>query len=258
MIGAVLGDIIGSVYEGAPVKATAFPLLGPASTFTDDTVLTCATAEVLLDGGDYAEAYRRYYRRYPDRGFGGRFRHWAASDTASPYGSLGNGSAMRVAPVGWACDDLAAAYAEAERSAAVSHDHPEGIRGAQAVAGAVLLARHGADSATLRERIEHDLGYDLGRTLAAIRPGYGFDVTCQGSVPEALIAFLEAEDCEGAVRNAVSLGGDADTQACIAGAVAEARWGVPERLRDKALARLDADLAAVTRRFRARYVDPSD
>ena len=258
MIGAVLGDIIGSVYEAAPTKTTDFPLLGPASTFTDDTVLTCATAEVLLDGGDYAEAYRRYYRRYPDRGFGGRFRQWAASDDAPAYGSLGNGSAMRVAPVGWARDDLAAVYAEAERSAAVSHDHPEGIRGAQAVAGAVLLARRGADNATLRERIERDLGYDLGRRLAAIRPGYGFDVTCPGSVPEALIAFLEADGYEAAVRNAVSLGGDADTQACIAGAVAEARWGVPEGWKQEALARLDADLAAVVRRFRARYVDPSD
>ncbi|HKJ77155.1 MAG TPA: ADP-ribosylglycohydrolase family protein [Gammaproteobacteria bacterium] len=258
MIGAVLGDIVGSVYEAAPIKTTDFPLLGPASTFTDDTVLTCATAEVLLDGGDYAEAYRRYYRRHPERGFGGRFRQWAERDDAGPYGSLGNGSAMRVAPVGWARDDLATVYAEAERSAAVSHDHPEGIRGAQATAGAVFLARSGAGPAALRARIEADLGYDLDRSLAAIRPGYGFDVTCPGSVQEALIAFLEADGYESAVRNAVSLGGDADTQACIAGAVAEARWGVPEGLREQALARLDADLAAVTRRFRARYVESSD
>ena len=253
MIGALLGDIVGSVYEGHPLKTPDFPLLGPASTFTDDSVLTCATAEVLLDGGDYAEAYRRYYRAYPERGFGGRFRQWAARDDAGPYGSFGNGAAMRVGPVGWAREDLAAVYAEAAASAAVSHDHPEGVRGAQATAGAVFLARTGADAATLRERLSADFGYDLDRTLAAIRPGYGFDVSCQGSVPEALIAALEAADYEGAVRGAVSLGGDADTQACIAGAVAEARWGVPGPLRQAALARLDPALAAVVRRFEARY-----
>lgn len=250
MWGAIAGDVIGSVYEARPVKRTDFPLFSRASRFTDDTVLTVATAEVLLDGGDYREAYQRYFARYPDSGFGGMFVQWAAAGAADAYNSFGNGSAMRVSPVGWACDTLDAVLAEAERSAAVTHDHPEGIKGAQAVAAAVFLARAGHSKDALRRRIADLFGYDLERRLADIRPRYGFDVTCQGSVPEALIAFLESSDFESAIRNAVSLGGDADTQAAIAGSVAEACYGgVPAAIREEVERRLDGGLVDVVRRF---------
>lgn len=250
MWGAIAGDVIGSVYEHRPVKRTDFALFSDASRFTDDTVLTVATAEVLLEAGDYHEAYQRYFARYPGSGFGGLFAQWAAAGAAEPYNSFGNGSAMRVSPVGWACESLEAVLAEAERSAAVTHDHPEGIKGAQAVAAAVFLASTGESRETIRRRIGELFGYDLGRRLAEIRPGYTFDVTCQGSVPEALIAFLESGDFEEAVRNAVSLGGDADTQAAIAGAVAEAFYGgVPTPIKAQVERRLDAGLLDIVRRF---------
>lgn len=251
MLGAIAGDIIGSPYEARPVGSYRFPLFSPRSTFTDDTVLTVATADALMHGGDYAEAYRRYYRRYPHAGYGGRFRQWAASPNAGPYGSFGNGSAMRVSPIGWAFDDLKAVLAEAERTAAVTHNHPEGIKGAQAVAAAVFLARTGESKAAIREAVAGRFGYDLDRTVEAIRPGYGFDVSCQGSVPESLVAFLESEDYEGAVRRAIWLGGDADTMACIAGAVAEAFYGLPETIAAETRARLQTDLLQVVEAFAA-------
>jgi len=196
MLGAIAGDIIGSIYEGNPLKISDFPLFSPHCRFTDDTVLTVATAEALLKGLDYATVYRAYGRRYPNAGYGGTFIHWILDDQAGPYQSWGNGSAMRVSPVGWAGDTVAAVLAEAERSAAVTHNHPEGIKGAQATALAVYLARTGHDKAALKQEIEQRFGYNLSRSLAAIRPGYRFDVSCQGSVPEAIIAFLEAADVE--------------------------------------------------------------
>ncbi len=254
MLGAIAGDIVGSVYERRPIKHTDFELFGPGSVFTDDSVLTVATAEVLLEGGDYAGAYRRWYRRYPDRGFGPGFRGWASRDDAGPYGSLGNGSAMRVSPVGWAFGSLDDVLREARRSAEVTHDHTEGVKGAQAVAAAVLLARTGTPRQEIRAYLARTFGYRLDRTVDQIRPGYRFDPTCPGSVPEALIAFLDSESWEDAVRKAVSLGGDSDTLACIAGAVAEAFYGgVPEPVRREAEARLPADMLAVVRRFEARY-----
>ncbi|HEV57290.1 MAG TPA: ADP-ribosylglycohydrolase family protein [Phycisphaerales bacterium] len=227
MLGAIAGDIIGSVYETRRrrIKRTDFPLFGPESTFTDDTVLTIATAEAILGDGDYAAAYRRLGRAWPHAGYGAGFRRWLASEDPRPYGSWGNGSAMRVSPVGWAFDDEDTVLTEARRSAAVTHDHPEGIKGAQAVAVAVFAARHGADKQTLRGDIARRFGYDLDRTTAAIRPTYRFDSSCQGSVPQAFICVLESTDYESAVRLAVSLGGDSDTLACIAGAVAEALYG---------------------------------
>ena len=242
MLGAIAGDIIGSRYEGRPVGDAHFGRFSTESTFTDDTVLTVATADALMHGGDYAEAYRRYYRRHPGAGYGGRFRRWAEVSDAGPYGSYGNGSAMRVSPIGWALDDLEGVLGEAERSAAVTHNHPEGIKGAQAVAAAVYLARVGEDRGSIRRYLEERFGYDLGRTLEAIRPHYRFDVSCQGSVPESLIAFLESDGYEDAVRKAVWLGGDADTMACIAGAVAEAYFGLPQEIADRAVERLSGDL----------------
>ena len=201
-------------------------LFPPGARFTDDTVLTVATAEALLGDGDYAAAYRRYGRAYPNAGYGGSFYRWLFSEGAGPYGSWGNGAAMRVSPVGFALDSVDAVLAEAARSAAVTHDHPEGIKGAQATALAVFLARAGADQGNHQGRDPGPLRLrSHTRPLDAIRPGYRFDVSCQGSVPESLIAFLESIDYESAVRNAISLGGDADTMACIAGGIAQAFYG---------------------------------
>ncbi|MFH5804030.1 ADP-ribosylglycohydrolase family protein [Alienimonas sp. DA493] len=264
MLGAVAGDVIGSVWEIEGWKSPHFePLIGPECRFTDDTVLTCAVAEALLTDGDYAKHIRAFARRYPRAGYGGNFQRWFRSDRPGPYGSWGNGSAMRVSPVGWAFDTVAETLAEAERSAAVTHNHPRGVAGGQATAWAVFLARTGASKEQLKDEIAARFGYDLNRTLAEIRPRYCFDVSCDGSVPEALIAFLEATDYESAVRNAISLGGDADTQAAIAGAVAEAFYqrrtgvGVPEPIAEQVRERLPDDLTDVLDRFTTGRVRPS-
>jgi ADP-ribosylglycohydrolase len=257
MIGAIAGDVIGSVYEARNVKTKDFPLFSPGSRFTDDTVLTVALAESLLSGRDYAVVLKEYYRRYPDAGYGGAFHAWARSASARPYGSWGNGAAMRVSPAAWVGRSLDEVLGLAAASAAVTHDHPEGIKGAQAVATAVFLARTGAAKREIREQVTRRFGYDLDRRVDAIRPGYRFDVSCPGSVPEALLAFLEATDFEDAVRTAVSLGGDSDTLACIAGAVAEAFYGgVPAPIRAEALARLDEPLRRVALAFAARHGVP--
>lgn len=224
MIGAIAGDIIGSVYEHYNVKTTGFALFSPNSSFTDDTVLTVAVADCILHSKDYAPSLRDYGRRYPNRGYGGTFYHWLHSDTMGPYGSFGNGSAMRVSPVGFAFDTTEEVVAEAKRSAEVTHNHPEGIKGAQSVAAAVFMCRTGATKEEIRSYLETVFGYDLNRTLDHIRPVYSFDVTCQGSVPEAIIAFLESTDYEDAVRKAISLGGDSDTIACITGGIAQAYY----------------------------------
>lgn len=259
MLGALAGDVVGSAYEFRPVKTVDFPLFTPASRVTDDGVLTCAVADAILrarESGaapDYRASILAFARRWPDAGYGARFRRWFGEPDPRPYGSFGNGSAMRVSAVGWAWDAADDVLREAARSAAVSHDHPEGVRGAQAVALGVLMARAGAGNDAIRRELAARFGYDLSRTADAIRPGYAFDLTCQGSVPEAVTCFLEADGWERAVRLAVSLGGDADTQACVAGALAEARWGVPADAAAEALARLPAELRAVAEAFRARY-----
>ena len=203
MIGAIIGDVIGSVHEHTATKTTDFPLFVPGSRFTDDTVLTIATADALLTDGDYARAYREWGNRYPRAGYGGAFKRWLRTPGEGPYGSFGNGSAMRVSPVAYAFDSVAEVLAEAKRSAAVTHDHPEGINGAQATALAVYLARTGVSRAEIRTEIVSRFGYDLSRTIEEIRPSYAFDVKCQGSVPEALTAFFETEDLEGAIRVAI-------------------------------------------------------
>ena len=251
MFGAIVGDVIGSVHEHVSTKTTSFPLFTPESRFTDDTVLTIATADALLSDGDYAAAYRRWGRRYPNAGYGEQFRRWLRRDEAGPYNSWGNGSAMRVSPVALALNSVDEVLAEAERSAAVTHDHPEGIKGAQAAALAVLLARTGVAKEDIRAEIAARFDYDLSRTIEQIRPGYSFDVSCQGSVPEAIIAFIDTADLEGAVRAAISLGGDADTQAAIAGAAAAAfDGGVPEALDREVRRRLPDDMRDVIERFR--------
>lgn len=257
MLGAIAGDVIGAPYEFHPTKAMDFPLLGRHSAFTDDTVLTCAVAEVLLDGGDYAVALRRWGLRYPGMSWGGRFRQWLFDDRMGPYGSFGNGSAMRVGPVGWARDTIGEVLVEAERTARPSHDHPEGIKGAQATALAVYLARSGAGKDSIREEITGRFGYDLERSVDEVRPTYRFDETCQRTVPEALIAFLDSTSFEHAVRLAVSLGGDADTLGCITGAIAEAFYGgVPVAISAEVRGYLTPDIVALVGRFSTTFGVP--
>ena len=254
MIGAIAGDLIGSVYEQHPIKTTDFPLFQPRSRFTDDSVLTVAIADAILTGQPYRDAVRDWGRRYPRAGYGGTFFQWLFAADPRPYHSWGNGSAMRVSPVGWAFAAEDEVLRQARLTAEITHDHPEGIKGAQATALAVYLARTGADKATIRTRIQNQFGYDLARTVETIRPDYVFDVSCQGTVPEALIAFLDGESYEEAVRNAVSLGGDSDTLACIAGAIAEAfHGGVPEAIRAEVQARLPPDLWRVIEAFEHHY-----
>jgi ADP-ribosylglycohydrolase len=254
MIGAIAGDIIGSVYETRPIKTKDFPLFQRRCRFTDDSVLTIAVAEAVMTDGDYLRWVREIGRRYPRAGYGAAFSRWLHAAASEPYNSWGNGAAMRVSPVGWAFDSLDEVLREAARSAAISHNHPEGIKGAQAVALAVFLARTTRDKELIRRELRERFGYDLSRTVETIRPAYSFDVSCQGTVPEAIIAFLDADGYEDAVRNAVSLGGDSDTLACIAGAVAEACYGpvAPDILR-KVKEILPADLWLITERFCRRY-----
>ncbi len=254
MIGAIAGDIIGSVYEHHPVKTKDFPLFEPASRFTDDTVLTLAVADALLSGRPYAESIQEIGRRYPHAGYGGTFIQWLLSDDAEPYNSWGNGSAMRVSPVGFACTSESQVLSQAKMSAEISHNHPEGIRGAQATALAVYLARKGASKEYIRARVSETFGYDMQRTVDEIRPGYTFDVSCQGTVPEAIIAFLDADSFEDAIRNAVSLGGDSDTLACIAGGIAEAFYGdIDEEILNEVEKRLPAELWTITINFRRKF-----
>jgi ADP-ribosylglycohydrolase len=256
MIGAICGDIIGSVHEGAGTKTKDFPLFVEHSRFTDDTVLTVAVAARLLHGGDYVDLFHHYFHAYPYAGYGGSFIDWARQRRRQPYQSWGNGAAMRVSPVGIACNSLDQVLAEARRSAEVTHDHPDGIRGAQATAAAVFLARSGASKQDIRADLELAFGYDLSERLADIRERYRFDISCQGSVPQSIIAFLESDSWEDAIRNAISLGGDADTMAAIAGGIAEAFYGgVPEPLRVRALALLDKPLRAVVDEFMERFGD---
>ena len=254
MLGAIAGDVIGSVYEADPIKTTNFPLFGPQSRYTDDTVLTVAIAQAILTGTDYATRLKRYGRRYPDAGYGGMFYRWMWSTDSRPYNSWGNGAAMRVSPIGFAFASIDEVLAQAAISAAVTHNHPEGIKGAQATALAVFLARAGHTKSEIKAQISRRFDYDLERRLADIRPHYHFDVSCQGSVPQSIIAFLEAEDFEHALRNAISLGGDSDTMACIAGGIAQAFFGeVPDHIRTEVRGRLPDEFLRVLDDFSRMY-----
>jgi ADP-ribosylglycohydrolase len=254
IIGAIAGDIIGSVYEAHPIKTKDFPLFHPRCRFTDDSVLTIAVAQAILTDGDYRRWVWEIGRRYPHAGYGGTFIRWLHASAPEPYNSWGNGSAMRVSPVGWAFDSVDEVLGEAARTAEISHNHPEGIKGAQAAALAVFLARTTRDKGLIKKEIIARFGYHLDRTVEKIRPFYSFDVSCQGTVPEAVIAFLAAHSYEDAVRNAISLGGDSDTLACIAGAIAEAFYGpVAPNILVKVKAILPKDLWLTTERFRRRY-----
>lgn len=236
MIGAVIGDIVGSVYEWNNIKTKEFPLFQDKCFFTDDTVMTIAVAEGLMNGGekdDFIDAMKKYGRMYPDAGYGGRFGSWLLTDSREPYHSSGNGAAMRTAAVGWWFDSLEETQAMAALAAGVTHDHPEGIKGAVSAAAAIFLARTGHSGAEIKEYVERKFGYDLSQTLDEIRPGYRFSERCQDTVPQAMIAFLESTDFEDAIRNAISLGGDSDTLAAITGGIAKAAYGVPRELKDK-------------------------
>lgn len=254
MIGAIAGDIIGSVYERHNLRRMDFPLFDPRCRFTDDTVLTVAVADAILTASDYAEKLREYFRLYPHRGYGPGFARWAASDSSRPYYSKGNGSAMRVSPVGFAFNTLDKVLEEAEKSARVTHNHPEGIKGAQTVASAVFLARTGSSKEEIRAYIERTFDYNLSESLDEIRKYYRFDMTCTGSVPQAITAFLESNDYEDAIRKAISIGGDSDTIACIAGGIAEAYYKkVPKVIVERVKETLDHRLNKIVSEFRIKY-----
>jgi len=263
MYGAILGDIIGSPYEfDQGEKTKEFPLFCERSEFTDDTVMTLAVADALMDvtadmPDDQIKAritgmLRWHGKRHPNAGYGLMFRRWLRSKYPEPYGSFGNGSAMRVAAAGWLFDDLTTVRRMARLSAEVTHDHPEGIKGAEAVACAIFLARDGSTKEEIKDFVETIFDYDLSRTCDEIRPGYHHVESCQETVPEAITAFLEGESFEDVIRTAVSLGGDCDTLTCIAGSMAEAFYGVPEELKTQCRGYLTEDLLKVLQRFDTR------
>jgi ADP-ribosylglycohydrolase len=254
MLGSIAGDIIGSAYEFHGTKHYDFQLFEVGSNFTDDTILTVAVADCLLHGKEYATTFKEYGRIYPKAGWGGMFRRWLGSNDSSPYHSFGNGSAMRVSPVGFAFPNLEEVLREAERSAAVTHNHPEGIKGAQAVAAAIFLGLQAENKARIKQYIEEKFGYDLDHTIDEIRPDVYFDETCQVSVPQAIIAFLDSDSYEDTVRKAVSLGGDADTQACIAGGIAQAYYKkIPATIIKKTRNILDPNLLEIVDEFNSKY-----
>jgi ADP-ribosylglycohydrolase len=259
MLGAIIGDVIGSPYEQHNVKSTQFPLFDAGAHCTDDSILTVATADALMSDGDYRRAYQEYFHRHPNAGYGANFVVWANRRQSQPYNSWGNGSAMRAGPIGWARDTLNDVLDEAERSTIITHDHPEGVLGAQAVAASVFLARSGETLQKIREFIHKGCGYPLNRTLDEIRPTYEFDPSCRGTVPVALQAVLESYNFESAIRLAVSVGGDSDTIACIAGAIAHALYGgVPAHLLDPVIdIYLDPKLAKTSLAFCERFHVPT-
>jgi ADP-ribosylglycohydrolase len=254
LIGAIAGDVIGSVYERRNIKTTRFPLFSPECRFTDDTVLTVAVADCILNGKDFTQTIRNYGRRYRRAGYGGRFGGWLDSTNPQPYGSYGNGSAMRVSAAGFAAQNLEEALAVAQQSAEVTHNHSEGIKGAQATAAAIFLARTGSSKPEIRDYISRTFDYDLHFTLDEIRLDYRFDVTCQGSVPQAIVAFLESTDYENAIRLAISIGGDSDTIACITGGIAAACYRkIPQTIIETVSAKLPEEFVEVIDRFEEKY-----
>jgi len=255
MLGAIAGDIIGSVYEWNNIKSKEFDLFSPEAFFTDDSVLTVALAEAILNDADYGQTMKKYYERYPDAGYGGSFHEWAKGQDTKPYNSWGNGSAMRTSPVGYAFENLEEVLSKAKHFASFTHNHPEGIKGAQATAAAIFLARKEASKEMIKLYITQQFKYDLTRTIDEIRPNYEFDVSCQGSVPQAITAFIESENYEDAIRNAISIGGDSDTLACITGGIAEAFYGkLPKDIAETAMNILDENLRETVVRFQEKYI----
>ena len=261
MLGAILGDMVGSPYEfdrGDKTKDFG-PLFGPLSSYTDDTVMTIAVADGLLKAGLIADidtikkavikSMKAWGRKYIYAGYGSRFKYWLMLLDEEPYGSYGNGSAMRVSSVGWLYDSLEETREVARATAEVTHNHPEGIKGAEATAAAIYLARTGKSKEAIKQYVMDEFHYDLSRSLDEIRPGYHHVESCQETVPEAIMAFLEGKDFEDVVRGAVSLGGDCDTLTCIASGIAEAYYGVPRGYQIETLDRLESDMRRVYERF---------
>jgi ADP-ribosylglycohydrolase len=252
MIGAIAGDMIGSPYESCPIKTTDFDLI--VSAFTDDTVLTIATGYSILKSADIAASLKKFAQKYHALPYGGTFRRWIWSWDNQPYNSFGNGSAMRVSPVGFAYNSVDEVLLQAKRTAEVTHNHPEGIKGAQATALAIYMARTGQNKDAIRKEITERFSYDLNRTVDEIQPGYRFDVTCQGSVPESIVAFLDSSRWEDAVRKSISLGGDADTMACISGGIAQAFYKkIPESIAEAVRNKLPQDLRQILDEFNTTY-----
>jgi ADP-ribosylglycohydrolase len=264
LLGAIIGDIAGSSYEGGGGKPADFAFFPKGSSITDDSVMTLAVAKAVVECAKnndwenskkyYLEYTRTYGSRYPHAGYGHGFKEWLQSDNPKPYGSYGNGSAMRVSAIGYAFDGMDRTLAEAEKSAAITHNHPDGIRGAKAVAAAVHLARNGRTREEIGSFIESDIGYPLDFNLDRLHADYRFEIQCSQSVPQALFAFLVSNDFEDAVRKALWIGGDTDTIACIAGAVAEAFYKtIPGEIKSKAMFYLDADQKKVVREFNGMF-----
>jgi ADP-ribosylglycohydrolase len=250
MIGAIAGDIIGSIYEKKPLKTIDFPLFVKHSRFTDDTVLTVAVADCLLNQKDYTKTFQAYGRKYPKKYYGARFFNWIFEENPQPYNSFGNGSAMRVSPIGYFFNSIDEVLYHAKLSASVTHNHPEGIKGAQAVASAVFLANNSKSKDEIKDYISNRFEYDLERKIVDIRESYQFEVSCQRSVPESIIAFLDSSDFESAIRNAISLGGDSDTMACIAGGIAEAFYKkIPEHIVFETKSRLNPEFLEIIDKF---------
>jgi ADP-ribosylglycohydrolase len=254
MLGAVIGDIIGSRYEGKRhPKTSRFLLFNKNSRFTDDTVLTCAVADVLMNGGSFEDKIREYYRRYPKVGYGSAFKEWGNSDDMDAYNSYGNGSAMRVSPIGFFASSESMTMKLAEESAEVTHNHPEGIKGAQAIAAATYLAWQGQSKKDIKDVVE-GMGYRTDIILTSEH--LGFDCTCQETVPQAIDAFLHSNDFESTIRAAIMMGGDSDTIAAMAGGIAHAFYNeIPQDIVDEALKRLPNDLAEILDQFMIEYVD---
>ena len=256
MLGAIAGDIIGSVYEGYPIKTTKFTLFNKHSRFTDDTVLTIATADCIINNKDFRETYQDYFREYPKVGYGSSFIRWAKNKGIKPYNSWGNGSAMRVSPVGFAYDSLDEVLQKAKKSAEVTHNHPEGIKGAQATAAAIFLARSTKNKGKTREYIEKQFGYNLKEPLDSIKTWYKFDISCQGTVPQAITAFLESGNFEDSIRKVISLGGDSDTLACITGGIAQAFYGdIQVEIVENVYKLLPSEFVDIINTFNALYID---
>ena len=255
MIGAIAGDVIGSIYEKSSTKTTDIELFLPYSTYTDDTVMTIAVADAIINNRSYQECLREWGQRFPKAGYGGRFYGWLHSETPQPYNSWGNGSAMKASPIGFAFNTEEEVLKEANKMAEITHNHPEGIKGAQAVALSVFMAKNGVEKEEIRRSIAARFDYDLSRSLEEIRPGYSFEVSCMASVPEAIISFLDSHSLEDAIRKAISLGGDSDTQACIAGGIAQAYYKeVPDLIREEVNRRLTKEMRSVIEAFEDRYM----
>lgn len=254
MFGAIAGDIIGSIYEFDDEKPEYnFPLFTENSYFTDDTILTVALADSILNNENYKIKLYEYYHRFPKGGYGGFFHRWAKVKNAPPYNSYGNGSAMRVSPVAWAYDNLETVLAKAKESAEVTHNHPEGIKGAQATASSIYLARTGSSKSEIKTYVEKNFGYFVDFDLEDLRRNYTFDETCQKTVPQAIYTFLISDNFEDSIRKAIYIGGDSDTLACINGSIAEAFYGIPDFIIKEVVERLDEDLLLVVENFREKF-----